>query len=81
MCRDGKVDESEPEAENSKEKPMKKLMFLLLALVPATALAAERPDWAFPPAQNDPNAPADHDDGLPKQVPGSAKAFTQAQNR
>jgi cytochrome c553 len=52
---------------------------LMLAVLPALALAAERPDWAFPPAQSDPNAPERHDDGLAKHVPSSAKAFTQAQ--
>ena len=54
-------------------------LLLLLAWLPSAAVAADRPDWAFPPPQKDPNAPADHDDGLPKHVPGSARAFTQAQ--
>jgi cytochrome c553 len=49
------------------------------AVLPALALAAERPDWAFPPKQADQNLPVERDDGLPKQVPGSKLAFTQAQ--
>lgn len=52
---------------------------LMLAFLPSLAVAADRPDWAFPPAQADPNAPQRHDDGLAKHVPGSTKAFTQAQ--
>ena len=52
---------------------------LMLAVLPTFALAAERPDWAFPPAQSAQNIPAVHDDGKPKQVPGSARSYTQAQ--
>jgi cytochrome c553 len=51
---------------------------LAIAALPAVALAAERPDWAFPPAQQG-QVPEEHDDGLPKHVPGSNLAFTQAQ--
>jgi cytochrome c553 len=52
---------------------------LMLAVLPAAALAAERPDWAYPPAQAPQNIPAVHDDGKPKQVPGSTRSYTQAQ--
>ena len=52
---------------------------LMLAVLPTLAPAAERPDWAFPPAQPAQNIPAVHDDGKPKQVPGSARSYTQAQ--
>src|ERR1700733_3909812 len=68
-----------------KGKPMKKFVPLLMfAVLPSFAIAAEqptapRPDWAFPPAQTDTNVPQKHDDGLPRHVPGSPKAFTQAQ--
>jgi cytochrome c553 len=54
---------------------------LMLAILPAAALAADRPDWAYPPApgQAAGNIPAMHDDGKPKQVPGSTRSYTQAQ--
>jgi cytochrome c553 len=52
---------------------------LLLGVLPLAALAAERPDWAFPPTQPQQNVPAVHDDGKPKQVPGSTRTYTQAQ--
>jgi len=51
---------------------------MVFAALPSLALAADRPDWAFPPALQE-NAPAEHDDGMAKRVPGSTFAFTQAQ--
>jgi cytochrome c553 len=51
---------------------------IMVAALPSVALAADRPDWAFPPAQQD-AVSADHDDGLAKHVPGSPLAFTQKQ--
>src|SRR5437660_3335639 len=50
---------------------------LLLALVPAVASAADRPDWAFPPPAGTQNVVAPPDDGKPKQVPGSTRQYTQ----
>jgi cytochrome c553 len=56
---------------------MKRLAYiLLLALLPLTATAAERPEWAFGPEQPNPRQP---DDGVLKQAPGSTKFYTQAQ--
>jgi cytochrome c553 len=52
---------------------------IMLAALPAAANAADRPDWAYPPAQPAQNIPVMHDDGKPKQVPGSARFYTQAQ--
>jgi cytochrome c553 len=49
----------------------------MLALFPARAFALDYPDWAFP--VTDKNAPAVKDDGLPKHVPGSDRAYTKAQ--
>jgi cytochrome c553 len=42
-----------------------------------TALAAERPDWAFP--TTDKVQPPSRDDGKPKTAPGSALSLTRAQ--
>ena len=52
---------------------------MVLAALPSLAFAADRPDWAFPPAQQDQAVPAERDDGMAKRVPGSKLAFTQAQ--
>jgi cytochrome c553 len=49
---------------------------LVLGLLPATTSAAERPDWAFPTTTN-PAVVLPPDDGKPKQVPGSARTYTQ----
>jgi cytochrome c553 len=51
---------------------------LLLAMLPTAALAADRPDWAYPPAKAD-NVPAEPDDGKPLQAPGSKQSYTRAQ--
>ena len=51
---------------------------LMLAFLPSLALAAERPDWAYPPAQAE-NVPAEPDDGKPLQAPGSTRSYTRKQ--
>ena len=51
---------------------------LMLAVLPSLALAADRPDWAYPPAQAA-NVPAEHDEGKPLQAPGSTRTYTRAQ--
>jgi cytochrome c553 len=51
---------------------------VVLALLPAVVAAAERPDWAFPPAGVT-GAPRRPDTGELKRVPGSTRAYTQAQ--
>src|SRR5262245_5673128 len=51
---------------------------LMLALLPAAATAAERPDWAFPPAGVT-GAPRPPETGELKRVPGSSKTYTQSQ--
>ena len=48
---------------------------LVMALLPGFAIAAENPDWAYPPTPK----PAPADSVVKKQVPGSAKQYTQAQ--
>jgi cytochrome c553 len=53
------------------------LLALLISLVHLTAQAAERPDWAFPVA--DQVQPPSQDTVQPKTVPGSAKSYTQKQ--
>ncbi len=53
------------------------ISILVLALVPALAFAAERPNWAYP--ETDKVLPPRTDDGKPKTVPGSTKSYTQAQ--
>jgi cytochrome c553 len=53
------------------------LLGLLIGLVPLTAQAADRPDWAFPVA--DQVQPPSQDADQPKTVPGSAKSYTQKQ--
>src|ERR1041384_4910854 len=58
---------------------MKSLTYaLLLALLPAAAAAAERPDWAFPPAGVT-GAPRPVETGELKRVPGSSRSYTQSQ--
>lgn len=61
------------------KEPLKALIpVVMVAVLPSLAFAADRPDWAFPPAQQD-AVPVEHDDGLAKHVPGSSLAFTQKQ--
>src|SRR5437899_2292332 len=48
---------------------------LVMALLPGLAIAADNPDWAYPPTPK----PAPLDSVVQKQVPGSAKKYTQAQ--
>jgi len=50
---------------------------LLISLVPVASLGAERPDWAFPVA-NEVQPPTKQDD-QPKTVTGSSKSYTQTQ--
>src|SRR5947207_10682327 len=52
------------------------ISIVTLALLPAFAGAAERPDWAFPSPTNSPLVQPP-DDGKPKQVPGSSRTYTQ----
>ncbi len=58
---------------------MKTLSFtIVLALLPAAGLGAERPDWAFsPPGVT--GAPRRPDTGELKRVPGSTRTYTQSQ--
>src|SRR4029453_4333569 len=51
---------------------------LMLAVLPAVAGAAERPDWAFPPPGVT-GAPRKPETGELKRVPGSNKTYTQSQ--
>ena len=51
---------------------------LMLACVPTFAIAAERPDWAYPPAQAE-NVPTEHEGDRPLQAPGSTRTYTRAQ--
>ena len=52
------------------------ISILALALLPAAATAAERPDWAFPSPPPNPPVVSAPDDGMPKHVPGSTRAYT-----
>ncbi len=54
------------------------LSIVLLSILPAAAAAADRPDWAYPPAQQE-NVPSEPDAGKPLQAPGSARFYTRAQ--
>jgi cytochrome c553 len=54
------------------------IRILVLALFPAIAVAAERPDWAFP-VTDKVQPPIAKDDGAPKTAPGTSKTFTWAQ--
>src|SRR5215468_2995095 len=59
---------------------MKNLVWVaVLALLPAVAVAAERPEWAFGPERAGEAVARRPDDGQLKQAPGSAKFYTQAQ--
>src|SRR5689334_15568574 len=51
------------------------ICILLMAFLPGLALAAENPDWAYPATPK----PAPADSSVQKQVPGSAKKYTQTQ--
>src|SRR5262249_16531448 len=63
------------------EKPgglMKHLAcIVMLAVAPAAALAAEKPDWAFPVTEK--AQPPSRDDGKPKTAPGSTLSRTRAE--
>src|SRR6267154_877072 len=48
---------------------------LAMALLPGLAIAADNPDWAYPGTPK----PAPLDNVVQKQMPGSAKKYTQAQ--
>ncbi|HEY6257683.1 MAG TPA: cytochrome C [Xanthobacteraceae bacterium] len=52
------------------------ISILMLAALPSLAHAADRPDWAYPPAQAE-NVPAEPDDGKPLQAAGSKKFYTR----
>jgi cytochrome c553 len=52
------------------------ISILMLAFLPSLALAADRPDWAYPPAQAA-NVPPEPDDGKPLQAAGSTKFYTR----
>src|SRR5690349_21573948 len=59
---------------------MKNIVWVVVvALLPAVAAAAERPEWAFGPDQTGQAVPRRPDDGVKKQAPGSTKFYTQAQ--
>jgi cytochrome c553 len=62
-----------------RKKRMRRLVYILVvASVPTLALAAERPDWAFP--NNQPTiAVALADDGKPLHLPGSTRSYTRAE--
>jgi len=51
----------------------------MLLLLPGLACAQERPEWAYGPDSSGIAYPRKPDDGVLKQVPGSAKRYTQAQ--
>ena len=53
------------------------ILALLVGAVPIVALAADRPDWAFP--VTDKVQPPSKDDGAPKTAPGSDKSYTRKQ--
>src|SRR5438128_1204704 len=60
----------------AKEAFMKNFACVLgMALLPGLAIAAENPDWAYPATPK----PAPLDNVVQKQMPGSAKKYTQAQ--
>jgi len=56
-----------------------KLLWILLILWPAAASAEDRPEWAYGPESSGIAYPRKPDDGILKQVPGSARHYTQAQ--
>src|ERR1700722_12979247 len=51
---------------------------LVLAGLVGPALAAERPDWAYPPAQAE-RVPVESEGDRPLQAPGSTRTYTRAQ--
>jgi hypothetical protein len=51
----------------------------LIVLMPVVAHGADRPDWAFPVADN--IQPPSKDDNQPKTVTGSTKSYTQKADR
>src|SRR2546428_4644864 len=60
----------------AKEAFMKNFACVLgMALLPGLAMAAENPDWAYPATPK----PAPLDNVVQKQMPGSARKYTQAQ--
>jgi cytochrome c553 len=58
---------------------MKLTILAAVLLLPGLAHAQERPEWAFGPDSSGIAYPRKPDDGVLKQVPGSAKSYTQAQ--
>jgi cytochrome c553 len=58
---------------------MKRLLCALLSLYPMLASAQDRPEWAYGPDTSGIAYPRKPDDGILKQVPGSARRYTQAQ--
>src|SRR5258706_4933682 len=55
---------------------MRNLICVLgIVLLPGLAIGAENPEWAYPPTPK----PAALDNAVQKQMPGSAKKYTQAQ--
>jgi cytochrome c553 len=53
------------------------LPILLLAVLPSAALAADRPDWAYPPPPDQAEkVPAEPDTGKPLQAAGSTRTYT-----
>jgi len=48
---------------------------LSIVLLPGLAIGAENPEWAYPPTPK----PAPLDNVVQKQMPGSAKKYTQTQ--
>ena len=51
------------------------IAILMLTCLPTTlALSAERPDWAYPPAQQG-AVPTEPDDGKPLQAAGSSQVL------
>ena len=53
------------------------ILTLLVVLTPVVAYGADRPDWAFPVA--DQIQPPSQDDDQPKTLTGSTKSYTQKQ--
>ena len=51
---------------------------LMLACLPSMALSADRPDWAYPPAQAE-RVPVENEGDRPLQAPGSTRTYTRAQ--
>src|SRR5712671_2214077 len=62
-------------AGNEREPSMRNLVVLGVALLSGLAIGAENPEWAYPPTPK----PAALDNAVQKQMPGSAKKYTQAQ--